>query len=62
MPGPLVSSVRNNLAMAEKQSGAARRAALVAAAKGIDIDMTTSTDKGRVQLLHNAVLDLSKVK
>jgi hypothetical protein len=62
MPGPIISSVRNDLAIAELKSGAARSAALMAAANGIEIDMKTSDDKGRVQLLHKAVVDLANLK
>jgi hypothetical protein len=55
-----VTAIRNALATAEKQAGAARRTALTRLATSVDADAKGSSDAARVAMLAKAVRDLAK--
>jgi hypothetical protein len=57
-----IAAVRGELSGAERTSGSARTAALVASAGTLSADVSGASDKGRVKLLQRAVEDLSKVR
>src|SRR6185436_15424431 len=55
-----IAAVRGELSTAEKASGGARSTALATTASSLSTDLSSASDKGRVQLLQRAVQDLSK--